>query len=54
MTSAINYERKTKQKWIHLSPLEKIQIRLELNKYKMSEMNVHPQRNRASGFTSGF
>ena len=43
VTSAVDYERKSKQKWMKLSTMDKMQIRLELNKYKMAEMTVHPE-----------
>ena len=45
VTTAINYSRKTKRDWMNLSTVDKIKIRLELNKFKMTEMTVHPQRN---------
>lgn len=44
VTTAINYSRKTKRNWLNLSTVDKIRIRLELNKFKMTEMTVHPQR----------
>ena len=28
-----------------MTAIEKLQIRLELNKFKMAEMDVHPERN---------
>jgi len=43
VTSAVDYERRSKQKWMKLSTMDKMQIRLELNKYKMAEMTVHPE-----------
>ena len=45
VTQALKYSRKTKRDWMNLSTVDKIKIRLELNKFKMTEMTVHPQRN---------
>ncbi|CAG5114194.1 Oidioi.mRNA.OKI2018_I69.chr2.g8258.t1.cds [Oikopleura dioica] len=36
------WDRKSKQKWCTLSAEQKLEIRLELNYYKLSEMKVHP------------
>ena len=44
VTTAINYRRKSKRQWMNLSTVDKIKIRLELNRFKMTEMTVHPQR----------
>jgi len=40
---APNYDRSVKSKWARLTTEQKLDIRLELNYYKLSEMKVHPK-----------
>ncbi|CAG5113227.1 Oidioi.mRNA.OKI2018_I69.chr2.g7352.t1.cds [Oikopleura dioica] len=43
ISEAPYYDRKGKQKWAKLTPEQKLEIRLELNYFKLSEMQVHPK-----------